>query len=389
MSCFDKVVERRGTGCYKWDGHALSGIPEDAIPMWVADMDFEIAPQISEAIRNRARHEVYGYTKPTDTYNASVAGWMKRRHDWKIRPEWVVPVPGVVPAVNLAITAFTKPGDGVLIQRPVYHPFANAIAANGRKLVNNPLVLRDGKYSIDIEDFRAKIAQEDVKLFILCSPHNPVGRVWSREELKAMADICLEHGVLIVSDEIHQDLAFPGTCHIPLPLVDSAYADISIVCTAPSKTFNLAGLQASNILIPNPELRIKYEDMARSWGLFKLNTFGMVACEAAYDNGDQWLDEALAYIKGNMEFVRDFLESCLPQIKLIEPEGLFLLWLDFRELGLATAELENLLINDARLWLIPGQTFGEEGEGFVRMNIACSRSILESALERLAKALKV
>jgi cystathionine beta-lyase len=311
---------------------------------------------------------------------------MKRRHNWDIQSDWVVTVPGVVPAVNIAISTFTEKGDGILIQRPVYHPFTNAILGSGRKLVNNSLVLEGGRYEIDFADFRQKIIDNDVKLFILCSPHNPVGRVWTQEELKTMADICLEHNVLIVSDEIHHDLAFPGNRHYPLPTVRPEYRDITIVCTAPSKTFNLAGLQASNILISNPELRDRYVETAFNWGLVKLNTFGLVACEAAYTHGDKWLDEVMTYVRENAEFVERFTEVRLPKVKLIEPEGLFLLWLDLNGLGLAREALDKFIIRDARLWLIQGCIFGEEGSGFVRLNAACSRALLTTALEQLEEA---
>ena len=387
MPRFDKTVNRKGTGCFKWDGHSHMGVPEDVIPLWVADMDFEILPQVTEAIRERAAHEVYGYSMPMASYYKSVSGWMKRRHNWDIMEEWIVTVPGVVPGVNLAISTFTEKGDGVMIQKPVYHPFTNAILGSGRKLVNNSLILENGRYVIDLEDFRRKLVDHDVKLFILCSPHNPVGRVWTQDELKAMADICLEHNVIIISDEIHQDLAFPGNRHYPLPSINAAYNENTIVCTAPSKTFNLAGLQASNIIIPNPDLRAKYTETASCWGLAKLNTFGVIACEAAYTHGDQWLDQAMAYVESNSNFVKNFIDNRLPKIKLIEPQGLFLLWLDFNGLGLTLKELEQFILRDAGLWLIQGCIFGEEGTGFVRLNIACSRALLTTALEQLEAAL--
>lgn len=387
MGCFDKVINRRGTSCAKWDGHREMGIPEEAIPLWVADMDFEVIPQVTEAIRERTAHEVYGYTMASDSYYKSIQGWMQRRFNWSIDREWIQTTPGVVPALNLAMHAFTRAGDGVLIQPPVYPPFANAVLGNGRKLVKNPLLPREGGYRIDFQDFEAKIKENRVKLFILCSPHNPVGRVWTPEELKQMADICLDNDVLIISDEIHQDLAFPGIRHYPLPQLNPAYGEISIVCTAPSKTFNLAGLQTSNIIIPNSDLREKYLASARCWGISKVNSLGLVACQAAYTHGDQWLDEAMAYIAANKEFVQDFLKTRLPQIRMAEPQGLYLLWLDFNGLGMLPEELEHFLVNKAHLWLNQGYMFGEEGRGFVRLNTACPRSLLETALEQLDNAL--
>jgi len=349
-------------------------------------MDFEIMPQVAAVIKNRARHEVYGYSLPSTPYFNSIVNWMKRRYSWDIEAEWVSTVPGVVPAVNLAVQAFTEEGGGVLIQRPVYPPFANAITGNGRKLVNNPLVLRSGKYYVDIEDFEQKIVDHSIKLFILCSPHNPVGRVWTKSELKQMGDICLKHKVLVVADEIHQDLTFPGVRHYPFPTIQADYNDIVIVCTAPSKTFNLAGLQTSNIIIPNPEIREKFEESASHWGLGKVNSFGMVACEAAYTHGDQWLDEAMAYIAGNMNFVKDFIDTRVPKMELVESQGLYLLWLDFRNLGLSPEDLERFLLDDAGLWLNQGYLFGDEGQGFARLNTACSRSLLATAMGQLEEA---
>lgn len=387
LGCFDKVVKRRGTCCVKWDGHAQMGVPEDALPLWVADMDFKTLPQVTQAIKERIGHEVYGYPMPSVEYYQSIQGWMQRRFSWKIEEDWILTIPGVVPAINLAIHAFTSPGDAVLIQPPVYPPFANSVTSNHRRLIKNPLVLRGNQYHIDVQDMEQKIVENAVKVFVFCSPHNPVGRVWTPEELKEMADICLKHNVLIVSDEIHQDLTFPGVCHYPLPVVDVKYQDISIICTAPSKSFNVAGLQASNIIITNPELREKYLASARCWGISKVNSIGMVACQAAYTHGDNWMDEAMAYIAGNKDYVRDFLNTNLPQINMTESQGLYLLWLDFNSLGLSPEELEQFLLHKAKLWLHQGYNFGEEGRGFVRLNIACPRATLEKAMDQLASAI--
>lgn len=383
MSRLDEIVCRRGTCCAKWDGHAKMGVPKEAIPLWVADMDFHIPDEVSKAIRRRAEHEIYGYTFPPDSYFQSIAGWMKRRHKWEIETDWIVTVPGVIPAINLAINTFTDKGDGILIQRPVYPPFTKLVLGNVRNLVNNPLVLHKDRYIIDFDDFEQKIIDNKVKLFVLCSPHNPVGRIWSREELQTMGEICLRHNVLIVSDEIHQDLIFPDTHHHPMAGVDPNFTQNTIVCTAPSKTFNIAGLQASNTIIPDEKLRQQFAQAAACWGLGKINALAMVATEAAYTHGDRWLDEVMAYVQGNMEFARDFLRERLPQIKLTRAEGLYLLWLDFRSLGFTAEELEDLLLNKARLWLNQGYTFGEEGAGFARLNIGCSRKLLATALNQL------
>jgi len=364
------------------------GVPEEALPLWVADMDFETLPQVTQAIKERIGHELYGYTLPSPEYYQSIQGWMERRHNWAIETDWIFTVPGVVPAINLALHAFTNLGDAVLIQPPVYPPFANAVTGNGRQLITNPLVLQGGRYEIDFHDMEQKIVKNAVKLFVLCSPHNPVGRVWTPEELRKMAEICLKYNVLIVSDEIHQDLTFPGVRHYPLPKVDSKYQDIAIVCTAPSKSFNLAGLQTSNIIIANPQLREKYLAAAKCWGISKVNSIGVVACQAAYTHGDAWLDEAMAYIADNANYVHDFLTTHLPQIRMAQPQGLYLLWLDFNDLGLTPEALEQFLLHRAKLWLNQGYSYGEEGRGFVRLNIACPRAILETALKQLQAAIK-
>jgi cystathionine beta-lyase len=386
MYKFDTLIERRGTGSVKWDGHAQLGFPADALPLWVADMDFPVPAEITEAIKKRIAHEVYGYTLATDSYYDSIRGWMERRYSWPVAREWILTVPGVVPAINLALHAFTKPGDAVLIQPPVYPPFSNAVLGNDRRLIKNPLVLVGDRYCLDLEDFEAKVVENRVRLFVLCSPHNPVGRVWSPEELSAMAEICLRRHVLIVADEIHQDLAFPGVRHYPLPALVPACNENTIICTAPSKSFNIAGLQTSNIIVPDPLLREKYAAAARCWGMSKVNALGLVACEAAYTYGAPWLDAAMAYVAANGNFVREYLGANLPQLKVTESQGLFLLWLDLRGLGFTAEELETFLLHRARLWLNQGYTFGEEGRGFVRLNIACPRARLEQALGQLEAA---
>lgn len=380
---FDEVVDRRQSGSVKYDFAKENGMPEDVMPLWVADMDFKAAPCIIERIQKDVAFGIFGYSDSKDEYFRTLANWYDTYFDWKVEKSWLVKTPGVVFALATAILALTKEGDGVLIQQPVYYPFSAVIKDNCRKLVNNGLILRDGHYEIDFEDFEAKIIQENVKLFLLCSPHNPVGRVWTKEELRRIGDICLRHGVRIVSDEIHSDFVYPGHKHSILLTVDERLKDITIVCTAPSKTFNLAGLQISNIWIPDEGMRKAFVRKMAQIGYCHVNMIGQHACQAAYEGGREWLDELKEYLKGNLDFVRDYLEEHIPQIQLIEPEGTYLIWLDCRALGLSEEELENMIVHQAKLWLDRGAIFGSAGEGFERVNIACPRSVLEEALKRL------
>lgn len=383
---FDELVERRGSDCLKYDFAAEMGMVEDILPLWVADMDFRTAPCITERIQKDAAFGIFGYTDSKDDYFHAFAKWYETYFDWKVEKDWLVKTPGVVFAIATAVSAFTKEGDGVLIQQPVYYPFSAVIRENDRRIVNNELVLKNGRYEMDLEDFEQKIIQEKVKLFILCSPHNPIGRVWTEEELRRVGEICLKYDVKIVSDEIHSDFVYPGFEHHVLTTVDDRFQDISIICTAPSKTFNLAGLQISNILIPNQELRGAFERKMRMVGYNQVNMLGLHACQAAYEGGREWLEQLKEYLKGNLDFVRNYLKENLSQIKLIEPEGTYLVWLDCRELGLSEKELEQFIAREAKLWLDDGVIFGKAGEGFERVNIACPRAILKEALERLKKA---
>lgn len=384
---FDEFIDRKESDCLKYDFAAERGMPEEVLPLWVADMDFRTAPCITERMRKDIELGIFGYTDSKDAYFRAVADWYETYFDWKVEKRWLVKTPGVVFAIAVAIQALTKEGEGVILQQPVYYPFSAVIKDNNRKIVNSDLVLRDGRYEIDFEDFEAKIVQEKVKLFLLCSPHNPVGRVWTKDELQRVGDICLKHDVKIVSDEIHADFVYSEYRHHVLPTVDKRFADISIICTAPSKTFNLAGLQVSNIFIPNPEMRKAFIQKMSAIGYSQVNMLGLHACQAAYEGGREWLDQLKEYLKGNLDFTRTYLEQNLPQIKLIEPEGTYLIWLDCRGLGLSEEELENLVVHKAKLWLDSGAIFGKTGEGFERINIACPRSILKEALERLKKAL--
>ena len=385
---FNIVVNRKNTNCLKYDFAVRRGRPENVLPLWVADMDFKVAPEITQAIEKRVAHGIFGYSEVKEEYFEAVAAWMEQKHGWHVKEDWLVKTPGVVFALAMAVQAFTEPGDAVIIQQPVYYPFSEVIADNGRRIVDNTLELKeDGKYHINFEDFEQKVKENHVKLFLLCSPHNPVGRVWTKEELKKIAAICRKYDVIVVSDEIHEDFVFNGKHQVFADLSEDA-KNRTITCTAPSKTFNLAGLQVSNIWIANPELREKFKKQIAAAGYSQLNTLGLTACEAAYRYGGEWHAELLGYLKSNLNFLREFLQTRLPEVKLIEPEGTYLVWLDFGSLGLTEEQREELLTKKAGIWLDSGAIFGAAGEGFERINIACPRSILKDALERIERAVR-
>ena len=379
---FDKITDRKNTNSIKYDFAKERGKPDDVLPLWVADMDFPTPPQVLADIQKTVSHGIFGYTEVKDDYYNAVSGWFKDRFDYCITREEIVKTPGIVFALAMAVRAYTNPGDSVMVQTPVYYPFFNIISDNGRELVKNPLVYNEGKYHINIEDFERKVKEHNVKLFILCSPHNPVSRVWTRKELETINEICEQYGIIIISDEIHCDFIYTGHTHTVFGCIN----EDAIICTAPSKTFNLAGLQVSNLFIKNAELRRKLEQEIRRSGFSQLNTPGLTACKSAYRHGGEWLNQLMSYLAGNINLVKNFLKEKLPKIKLIEPEGTYLLWLDFQELGLSQNELDNLITQKAKLWLSSGTIFGEEGTGFQRINIACPRSVLETALVRLEKA---
>lgn len=384
---FDTIIERKNTNSLKYDFAAEYGMPEDVMPLWVADMDFRVSSYIQEAIRQKVEHGIFGYSDAKDEYFKAVAGWMERHHNWKVEKEWLIRTPGIVFALATAIKAFTREGDGVLICQPVYYPFREVVLDNNRKLVNSALVQdENGRYRVDFDDFEEKILRENVKLFILCSPHNPVGRVWSREELIRIGEICKKHNVLVVSDEIHGDFVYEGKHQVFLGLCEE-YKEFSIVCTSPSKTFNIAGLQMSNIFIPNEDLRKKFAHQIRAAGYSELNTVGLAACEAAYGHGEEWYEGMLSYVESNIDYVMEFLKENLPQITMGKPEGTYLVWLDFRGLSLDSDKLNELIVQKAGLWLDEGEMFGEEGKGFARVNVACPRKILTQALNKLKAAL--
>lgn len=393
---FDKIINRKGTNCLKYDYAVERGKPADVLPLWVADMDFQVSEEITKSLHAAVEHGIYGYTQPKDAYYNALIHWMDKNHNWKTKREWIVKTPGVVFALGAAVKAFTEPGDAVLIQNPVYYPFTNIIRDNDRKVVDNTLVYSPAAaqetesaapaYRIDFEDFERKIEQEKVKLFILCNPHNPVGRVWTGEELQKLGEICLRHHVIVVSDEIHNDFVYPGYEHTVFANVDPRFAEFTVTCTAPSKTFNLAGLQISNIFIPNDALREAFRKEIDRTGYDEPNALGVVACEAAYRAGEDWLDQMRAYLLENLNFLRTYLQEKLPQIHLVEPEGTYLVWLDCSELGISGKELDQFIVEKAGLWLDGGTMFGSSGAAFQRVNIACPRATLELALDKLKAA---
>jgi cystathionine beta-lyase len=395
---FDREIDRRGTCATKWEFIQREDTPLElertdrffgegrSLPMWVADMDFPCPQPVTEALVTRAAHGIYGYSSACEAYFRSVVEWMKRRQGWEIAPESICIAPGVVPALCMLVQAFTRPGEGVLIQPPVYYPFAAAIERNGARVLRNPLVLEDGQYRMDYEDLERKAADPQVRLAILCSPHNPVGRVWEAEELRHFAEICRANDVLIISDEIHGDLVYPGRTFTPFAALGKALAEQAVICTAPSKTFNLAGLHMSNIILADPRLREQFQQALLKNGLTGVNPFGLAAVQVAYDEGDDWLDQLLEYLAGNVTALRQHLRQHVPQITLIEPQGTYLAWIDCRRLGLSRPALHNLMLERARVYLDEGHIFGEEGEGFERMNIACPRPVLREALDRIQQA---
>lgn len=383
---FDQIIDRNHTWSIKHDLKKANGKPEDVLPLWVADMDFASPQSVLDTLKNVSEHGVFGYTKADESYFDALSAWYEKRFHWTIEKEWLVPTPGVVFAVSVALRAFTKEGDAVLIQPPVYHPFRRAIERNHRTLAENPLVLEDGRYQMDLKDLERKIVDNHVTVMILCNPHNPVGRVWTREELTALSEICLRHHVFVISDEIHGDFTWPGHVQTPYACVSEETKLHSMTCTAPSKTFNLAGLQTSNILIPNPEMRHRMYSEILSLGADGINRMGQFACEAAYRGGEEWLEQLLSYLYENLALVREFTKTRMPEIKLIEPEGTYLAWLDCRGMKMTEEELIDFFSNEAKVWLDHGSHSGKEGEGFMRFNLGSPRSVIAEALNRIELA---
>ena len=387
---FDEVIERRNTNSLKYDFAKRRGLPEDVLPLWVADMDFKTSSYVEDALVERTRHAIFGYSETgadlsDDSYFNAVAGWMKRHHDWDVDIRWLIKTPGVVFALAMAVQAFTKEGDAVLIQQPVYYPFSEVIEDNKRVIVSNDLVLgNDNRYHIDFEDFEKKIVENNIKLFFLCNPQNPTGRVFTKEELTKLGDICLKHEVLVVSDEIHNDFALYGE-HTVFAKVKKEFEDNCIICTSASKTFNLASMLMSNIFIPNQKIRRAFKKQIDAAGISQLSILGIVATRTAYEKGEEWYENVISYIKENIAYLKKYTEENLPGVKVIDGEGTFLPWLDFRGTGLSSEEIDKRIIYDAKLWLDSGRIFGKVGDGFQRINVATPRSILEECLRRIRK----
>lgn len=385
---FDTPIDRTHTWSIKHDFKKENGKADDILPLWVADMDFRSPDSVVEALKKAVDHGIFGYSRADESYFDAVAAWYQKRHHLTLQPEWMTCTPGIVFALSIAVRAFTQEGDAVLIQPPVYHPFSRAILRNKRTLVENPLVLKDGHYEMDLEELEQKVLDEHVKLMILCNPHNPVGRVWTREELTALADICLRHHVYVVSDEIHGDFVWQGHEQTPYASISEEACLHSMMCTAPSKTFNLAGMATSNLFIPDPEMRRKFRSELLDVGQENMNRLGLFACRAAYEGGGEWLDQLIGYLAGNLALVRDFCKNRVPQIQLVEPEGTYLAWLDCRELGMTDDELMAFFSDDAKVWLDPGTHSGEQGSGFMRFNLGSSRSVIAQALDQIEAAWK-
>lgn len=387
---FDKIVERRGTSCVKWDSdpRRIEGTDYpvgDPLPLWIADMDFEAPPEITQALVERARHGIFGYTLVPDSCYDAIIAWEAKRHGWRIEKDWIHFLPGAVPAAHMAVQAFCQPGDRIIVQQPVYYPFFRAALNNGAQIANNPLRLRGERYEIDFEDFERQARDPRTTLFILCSPHNPVGRVWSREELGRLDDICRRHDVRVFSDELHCDILMPGHRHCPFGSLNDACRDNSMTAIAPSKTFNLAGLHATVVITPDPGMRRRFENVLARNSIGQPNLFAVTGMEAAYAHGEKWLDELLIYLKENYDFMVDYLEERLPQVRVMPLEGTFLAWLDFSALESDTYVLQKRMLTEANVWLDEGWIFGPEGNGFERIVLACPRSILKEALDRIVK----
>ena len=384
---FDEIIDRSTSQSVKLNKLKAVFGRDDLIPLWVADMDFLSPPAITEALIERTRHGIFGYTVPYDGYFLSIIHWLKNRHSYEVYRNEITFVPGVVKGIAFAIDAFTKKDDKIIIQPPVYHPFRIVPEALGRQVVNNPLLLKNGKYSIDFEGLKRIIAENDCKMLILCSPHNPVGRVWNKDELKQLAEICYDNHILVVSDEIHSDLTLPGFRHRPFATVSEKAKENSITLMAPSKTFNIAGIVSSFAVIHNPEIRKQYLNYLAPRELDQATIYALAATEAAYNYGEEWLDQALAYIQKNIDFVENYLKEYIPQINAVKSEATFLVWLDCRALNLTQQELVDLFVNKAKLALNDGTVFGKEGEGFMRLNVGTPLSNIEKALDNLRKAL--
>jgi cystathionine beta-lyase len=381
---FDELIDRTNTNCIKYDGRQMFFGDADLLPLWVADMDFRTPDFIVEAIKKRAEHEIFGYTFRAESYTNSIVNWLKRRHNWEIKPEWITFSPGVVAGLTMAIEALSKPGEGVIIQPPVYFPFFDSVKGTGREMIENPLKLENGRFYFDLEDLKNKITPT-TKLLLLSNPHNPGGMAWNKEELTALAQICLDNKILIISDEIHSDLIFEGYRHTPLAGLSDEIAQNCVICMAPSKTFNTAGLTTSFLVIPNKRHFVAYERVMRLPHLHMGNIFGTAALEAAYTHGDEWLAQLLKYLQANYTYLEDFFSKNMPAVNVMKPEATYLIWVDFSAYGLSDEELNQKLI-EAGVGLNRGVQFGKQGSGYMRINIGCPLSTLKEALIRIQKA---
>lgn len=384
---FDTVLDRRGTHSLKWDRCPVDFGLDDVIPMWVADMDFAAPPAVVEAVTRRAAHGAYGYASIPESMWTSAIDWLRARHGWAVERPWLARAPGVVPALNLCVNAFTQPGDAVVVQTPVYYPFFHAVERNGRRLLRNPLVADGGRYRMDLDDLERRIDAR-TRLVILCSPHNPVGRVWTREELERLGEVCVRRDLIVLSDEIHMDLALPGHRHVPLATVSPALADRTVTLLAPSKTFNVASLNMSLVVSANHGLLARYEEAFDAAGLIIASLFGAVALEAAYRHGAEWLDQLLEYLAANVDLADRFIGDRLPELRFVRPEGTYLALIDCRRLGMAQHELDEFFLRTARVYFDSGEWFGQESAGFERINLACPRATLQDALERMERAIR-
>lgn len=402
---FDKVIDRKGTNCSKWDKCKKVFGKDDLLPMWIADMDFEAPKGVIDAMKKRLEHGIYGYTYRPDSFYKSITNWMKIRHQWDIKEEWITFSPGIVPAISIAVNTFTHLGDKIIIQTPIYPPFQSVVEKSGRIRINNELVFLDGRYYMDIDKLEEQISLVDmsytsntinynrefdnrVKLLLLCNPHNPSGRVWTKEELIRIGKICLKNNIIIVSDEIHSDIIYKGHKHIPIASLSKELEQNTITCIAPSKTFSLAGLSTSAIIIPNKEIRSMFNNTLQTLDIDGGNIFGSVALEAAYNHGEKWLEELLIYLEGNLDYLMKYFEDRIPGIKPIRPEATYLIWLDCSGLELEGKDLMDFFVNEAKVGVNPGFKFGESGRHFVRLNIGCPRSTLEEGLRRIEEAVK-
>ena len=383
---FDQIVDRKGTNALKTDVLKERYGSDDLIPLWVADMDFLSPPAVSEAIIERAKHGLFGYTSPSQAYYDSIINWVKSNHNWTVYKQWLTFIPGIVKGIAFVIDCFSTQENHIIIQPPVYHPFKIIPTLHQRKVVDNPLVLEAGHYKMDLKDLNKKI-DSSTKILILCNPHNPGGRVWTKQELVDLAEICYDNDILVISDEIHSDMAFGDNKHVPFASVSEKAAQNSISFMAPSKTFNIAGIVSSYSIIPNDKIRTKFNNYLKSSELEEGHIFAYLAAQAAYEKGGEWLREAKEYIWGNILFVEEFMKSNIPQIKTMIPEASFLVWLDCRQLNLSQEDLVSLFVKDAKLALNDGSMFGKEGEGFMRLNVGSPRSIIEKALNNLKAAL--